>query len=171
MYVTRVCAPTVAVHLVAVYVTCLAIVVTWWKGSDASFLVQVGKVRTYECHNFGVGVVRMRQPIVFFPLPGAIWSLALATRACPLAVIDGGVCWSSASEAESSSVASPVWPSAFDDFNGDCWPSESDDESPDLPRYSSSLVSTLASGTSGSERVAWKMRLDMLAGSGCGVKA
>ena len=40
----------VAVHPVAVYVASLAIVETWWtgKGSDASFLVQVGKVRTYE---------------------------------------------------------------------------------------------------------------------------
>ena len=88
-----------------------------------------------------------------------------------MAVTDGGFCWSSASEAESSSVASPVCPSAFDDFNGDGWPSESDDESPDLPGSSSSSVSALASGASGSERVAWKMRLDMLAGSGCGVKA
>ena len=41
--------------------------------------------------------------------------------ACPLAVTDGGVCWSSASEAETSSVASPVCRSAFDDFDGDCW--------------------------------------------------
>ena len=48
---------------------------------------------------------------------------------------------------------------------------ESDDESPDLPGSSSSDVSELESGTSGSERVAWKMRLDMLAGSGCCVKA
>ena len=47
-----------------------------------------------------------------------------------MAVTDGCFCWSSASEAESSSVASPVCPSAFDDFNGDCWPSES----PDLPQ-------------------------------------
>ena len=88
-----------------------------------------------------------------------------------MVVTDGGFCWSSASEAESSSVASPVCPSAFDDFNGDGWPSESDDESPDLPGSSSSSVSALASGASGSERVAWKMRLDMLARSGCGVKA
>ena len=64
-------------------------------------------------------------------------------------------------------------PWAFDDFNGDCWPSESDDESQDWPGASSSSVSAPASGTSqaGSERIAWKMRLDMLAGSGCGVKA
>ena len=40
-----------------------------------------------------------------------------------------------------------------------------------LPGSSSSSVSALASGISGSERVAWKMRLDMLAGSDCGVKA
>ena len=83
--------------------------------------------------------------------------LALAARACPVAVpgTDGGFCWSSASEAESSPVASPVCPWAFDDFNGDCWPSESNDESPNLPGSSSSSVSALASGTSGSERVAW----------------
>ena len=68
-------------------------------------------------------------------------------------------------------MASPCCPSAFDDFNGDCWPSESNEESQDLPGSSSSSVSALPSGTSGSERVAWKMRLDMLAGSGCVVKA
>ena len=50
-------------------------------------------------------------------------------------------------------------------------PSESDNEFPDLAGISSSWVSAPASGTSGSERIAWKMRLDMLAGSGCGVKA
>ena len=100
--------------------------------------------------------------------------LALAALACPLAVTDGGVCWSSALEAESSSVASPVGTLAFDNhgnFNGDCWQSESDDKLPDIPGSSSSSVSALPSGTSGSERVAWKMHLDMLAGSGCGVKA
>ena len=59
-------------------------------------------------------------------------------------------------------------------INGDCWPtwpSESEDTSPDLPGSSSSSISVPASGTSGSERVAWKMLLDMLAGSGCSVKA
>ena len=41
-----------------------------------------------------------------------------------MAVTDGGFCWSSASEAESSSMASPVCPTAFDNFNGDGLPSE-----------------------------------------------
>ena len=36
-------------------------------------------------------------------------------RACPFAITDGGVCWSSESEAESSSVAAP-------NSTGDCWP-------------------------------------------------
>ena len=49
--------------------------------------------------------------------------------------------------------------------------SESEDESLDLPGSSSYSVFALASGTSGSERVVWKMRLDMLAGSGCCVNA
>ena len=40
-----------------------------------------------------------------------------------------------------------------------------------LAGISPSWVSAPASGTSGSKRVAWKMRLDMLAGSGCCVKA
>ena len=62
-------------------------------------------------------------------------------------------------------------PSAFDEFNGDCWTSESDDESPDLVGSSSSSASAPASGTSGPEKVSWKMRLDMLVGSGCCVKA
>ena len=101
----------------------------------------------------------------FGPPPGAIWSPAWSDlvpslwlwRACPLAVAgtDGVFCWSSASEAESSPVASPVCPWALDDFNGDRWPSESNDKSPDLPGSSSSSVSALASGRSGSVRVAW----------------
>ena len=67
----------------------------------------------------------------------------------------------------------PLWPlqSFPRSFNTDCWPSESDYESLNLPGSSSSSVSALASGTSGSERVAWKLHLDMLAGSGCSVKA
>ena len=74
----------------------LAIVVKLRKGSDASFLVQVGKVRTYECHNFHVGVVWTLPLIVFFSLP---CPLALEAQGCPLAVTYGGVCSSSASEA------------------------------------------------------------------------
>ena len=85
-----------------------------------------------------------------------------------MVVTEGVVCWSSASEAKSSSVATPVCPKVFNDFYGDCWPSESNDKSPDSP---SSSVSAPASGTSGSESVAWKICLDMLAGSGCCVKA
>ena len=48
--------PTVTVHPVAVNVTLLAIVVTLWKASDASFLVQVSKIRANEIHNFGMSV-------------------------------------------------------------------------------------------------------------------
>ena len=70
-----------AVHPLAVAVNfaSLAVVVKLRmqrKESDA-FLVQVGKVRTYKCHNFGIGVVRTRLPIVFFLLPGAIGSSRL----------------------------------------------------------------------------------------------
>ena len=56
--------------------------------------------------------------------------LALEARACPLAVTDGGLCKSLQSEVESSSMS--LRGPAFDDFNGDCWPSESDDESRDF---------------------------------------
>ena len=69
--------------------------------------------------------------------------------------------WSSASEAVSSSVPLYGLSLAFDDFNGDCWPSGSDDESPDLSGSSSSSISALPSETSESERVARKMCLEM----------
>ena len=92
--------------------------------------------------------------------------LALADRGCPLAVTNGGVCWSSASDADCSSVASPGCHSAFDDFNGDCWPSESDDEFLDFAGSSSSSVSAPSSGTSESEMVASLQVGD----AGCSIK-
>ena len=71
----------------AVNVASLVIVVTRRKGSDASFLVQAGKVSTYECHNFGICVVLLRPSIIFFPVPGAtgsrsFGSLSLSLQAC-----------------------------------------------------------------------------------------
>ena len=92
-------------HPVTKYVASasLAIVVTLQKGSDASFLVQVGTVHTYECHNICVCIVWTRPLSIFFPLPCAIGSPRFgsqSSRACPLAVNDGGVCWSLAFEAK-----------------------------------------------------------------------
>ena len=52
MHVTLVGTPTAAVHPVAVNVTSLAVAMTLWKGSMTRFLVQVGMVLMYECHNF-----------------------------------------------------------------------------------------------------------------------
>ena len=51
------------VHPVAVNVTLLAIVVTLWRASDASFLVQVSKIRANEIHNFGMSVLEQDQQI------------------------------------------------------------------------------------------------------------
>ena len=57
MHVTLVDTATVAVHPVAVNVASLAIVMMWLNGSNASFLVQVDKVSTYECYNISIGIV------------------------------------------------------------------------------------------------------------------
>ena len=50
----------VLVHPVPVYVAPLAIVVTRWKGGDASSLVQLSKVFTNKRHNFSIGVWSQR---------------------------------------------------------------------------------------------------------------
>ena len=71
-------------------------------------------------------------------------------------------------------MAAPDCFLALNYFDGGCWPSESDDESLDLAGSLSSSVSLPASGTSGSERVAWNpwMALENELGhTGCCVKA
>ena len=86
MHINLVVTPTMAVHPVAVNAASLAIVVTRWKGSDPSFLVQVDKVSIYKGHNFCIGIVLTRPLILTFPLPGAIGSPHFGSPSLSLAV-------------------------------------------------------------------------------------
>ena len=99
------------------------------KSSDASFLVQVSKVGTNDCHNFSTGVVLSRPLIWLYYFLclmqlGPHWPTLWRPEAFP---------WSSkmdySSEMEvKSSVASRGCSLAFDEFDGGgggCWPSES----------------------------------------------
>ena len=111
MHVTLVGTPTVAVHPVAVNVPSLAIVVTWRKGSESSFLVQVGKVRRTARMKATISASVLSERghrLYSFQCLVRLGPLALAARAFPLAVTDEDVCWSS--EILNWKPNPPPWP-------------------------------------------------------------